>query len=252
MSFEDIGKRMRAKQAEKQTQAQAEANKPFDFGESYRIRAKMLGVLLRDARVAAARTIEDCARLLRVPPAQVEQWEFGDDVPSLPQLELLAYYLDVPISHFWSMETLKVTRAAGENIQPEYITLRNRMIGALLRQARDEVGLSQQELAEMSGLAVDKINQYELGEIAPPMHELSVLASSVKRNLDYFLETTSQIGELLTMREAWKHFASLPEDVREFASNPVNIGFIHIAVMLSKMPTDRLREVGASIVEITM
>ena len=57
---------------------------------------------------------------------------------------------------------------------------------------------------------------------------------------------------LLEMREAWKHFANLPEDVRAFASNPVNIGFIHIALMLSQMPTDRLRQVGASIVDITM
>ncbi|GAB4509610.1 MAG: hypothetical protein OHK0046_04920 [Anaerolineae bacterium] len=250
MSFDDIAAKLRARKAqEERTSGEGRA---YDFGESYRIRAKMLGVLLRDARISAARTIEDCARLLRVPPSQIEAWEYGDSVPSLPQLELLAYYLDVPVSHFWGTETLKVSRGASERIQPEYITLRNRMVGALLRQAREHASLSLADLAEISGLPAEVIESYELGEVAPPMHELSVLSSGVKKNLDYFLESSSQIGELLMMREKWKHFAELPEDIREFAANPVNIGFIHIALMLSQMPSDRLRQVGASILDITM
>ena len=104
----------------------------------------------------------------------------------------------------------------------------------------------------MRGLDVTLVEQYELGEQTPPMHELSVLASAVDRNLDYFLETTGQIGVLLALREEWKHFAQLPDEVRAFAADPKNIGFIHIAVMLSKMPADQLREVGASILDITM
>jgi len=248
MSFDDFAAKMKARKKNDD----AEQDKPYDFGESYRIRAKMLGVLMRDARLNAARTVEDCARLLRVSPQQIEAWEFGDDVPSLPQLELLAYYLDVPVSHFWGLETLKNSRAEKEHNQPEYIRLRNRMIGALLRQAREEAELSIEDLSAASGIAAASINAYEMGEAEPPVHELSVLASGVKKNLDYFQESTSQIGELLAMRLAWQHFSELPEDVREFAANPVNIGFIHIAVMLSKMPSDRLRQVGASILDITM
>ncbi|MFW5748543.1 MAG: helix-turn-helix domain-containing protein [Chloroflexota bacterium] len=250
MSFDDLAAKWKArKQAADDQKA---ADKPYDFSESYRIRGKMLGVLLRDARQSAARTIEDCARLLNVEPAVIESWEFGDDVPTLPQLELLAYYLDVPISHFWGTETLKVTREGRQRIQPEYISLRTRMIGALLRQARDDEGLSREVVAEVTGLAVETIEQYENGEAGLPMHELSVLASAVNRNLSYFLEPTGQIGELLAMREAWKHFAELPDDVRAFAADPKNIGFIHIAVMLSRMPTEQLRQVGASILDITM
>ena len=250
MSFDDIAAKMKAKRA--QQQAESGEDQPYDFSQSYAIRGKMLGVLLRDARLSAVRTIEDCARLLRVPPQTVESWEHGDDVPSLPQLELLAYYLDVPISHFWGAETLKSSRNETNQKQPEYINLRNRMIGGLLRQAREETGVTFEELNELSGIPIETLKQYELGELPVPMHELSVLASGVKQNISYFLESSSHIGELLVMREAWKHFASLPEDVRAFASNPVNIGFIHIALMLSQMPTDRLRQVGASIVDITM
>ena len=53
-------------------------------------------------------------------------------------------------------------------------------------------------------------------------------------------------------RFAVPELAELPEDVRAFAADPTNIGFIHIALMLSQMPADRLRQVGASILDITM
>jgi transcriptional regulator with XRE-family HTH domain len=228
-----------------------ETSKPHDFDTSYQLRAKMLGVLLRDARLGAVRSVEDCARLLRVLPQQVEAWEYGDSVPSLPQLELLANFLDVPISHFWGTETLSEDRGTKVDAQVQYMALRDRMVGALLRKAREDQQIDLAEVADRSGLSEGLLNAYELGEQSIPMHELSVLSSIVKKNMNYFLESSSQIGELLSLKEMWKHFSNLPEEVREFAANPVNIGFIEVALMLSKMPVDKLRTVGASILDIT-
>lgn len=246
--FSDISARL--KRARKDTESE-ELVKPLDFGESYKIRGKMLGVLLRDARLSAARSIEDCARVLRVAPEVIEAWEYGDHVPSLPQLEILAYFLDVPVSHFWGTDILSEERSGHIDAQSEYMALRDRMVGALLRQARDESGLSLAEVAEKVGLPEAQITSYELGETSIPMHELTVLASAVKKNMSYFLESSSHIGELLALKEMWKHFTALPEEVREFAANPINLGFIEIAIMLSKMPVDKLRTVGASILDIT-
>lgn len=250
MSFEDIAAKMKARKAKQD--AEKGADTPYDLDESYRIRGKMLGVLLRDARLAAVRSIEDCARLLQISPQEIEAWEYGDAVPALPQLELLAFYLDVPVSHFWGSNIVSDAQDNRDAKQPEYITLRNHMIGALLRQAREALGMTLEELSDASGIAVEALQHYELGELAIPMHELVILASDVKQPMTYFLETDSQVGELLAMREAWKNFQELPEDLRDFVSNPVNRGFLHIAQMFSQMPTDRLREVGASIVDITM
>lgn len=247
MSFDDIAARF--KQKKKQS---GQEEKPYDHQQSYAIRGKMLGVLLRDARETAARTVEDCARLLHIPTETILSWEFGDTVPTLPQLELLAYYLNVPVSHFWGLETISSDSGNESKAKPEFISLRNRMIGAQLRKAREEAGLSLEEVAEYAALEPATVQNYELGDLAPPMHELSVLASAVKQNISYFTENTGHIGELLAMREAWKHFSDLPEDVRAFAADPKNIGFIHIAVMLSQMPSDRLRKVGESILDITM
>jgi transcriptional regulator with XRE-family HTH domain len=179
-------------------------------------------------------------------------WEYGEGVPSLPQLEILAFYLGVPVSHFWSQNTLREEYEGERRSEKDYMQLRTRMVGVLLRQAREEAGMTVEELAEDARLAAEDIKQYEMGDKTIPMHELTVMARSVNKTMDYFLDSSGMIGELLATREEWKHFSELPDDVRAFAANPVNIGFIEIAIMLSQMPTEKLRRVGSSIVDITM
>ncbi|MEM9951160.1 MAG: helix-turn-helix transcriptional regulator [Chloroflexota bacterium] len=248
MDFKDISARMKKVRQDDE----AEEQRPYDYGESYRIRNKMLGVLIRDARLNAARTVEDCARLLNVDMQTIEAWEYGDTAPTLPQLELLAYYLDVPVSHFWSTKTIETDKNEKLAAQKEYMALRNRMIGAMLVQAREGESLTQEEVAERAQISVETIQAYEVGDLAIPMHELSVLANIVNKNMDYFLETSSYVGELLRMREEWQHFADLDPEVRQFAANPLNIGFIKIAITFSQMSADQLRTAAEGMLEIAM
>jgi transcriptional regulator with XRE-family HTH domain len=245
----DFGARF--KQA-KAAQAGADEAKPYDFEEAYRLRARMLGVLIRDARVSAARTPEDCARLLNVPVEVFEAWELGDDAPDLPQLELLAYFLEIPVSHFWGQEVIAQDPTTATAVKHDYLSLRHRMIGALLRQAREEAQLSIEDIAVATGLSPERIELYELGELAIPMNELHALGGAVRRNMDYFVEMSGYIGELLRIREEWKKFLSLDEDVRRFAANPGNLAFLRIAMMFSEMPTEQLRKVAAGLADITM
>ncbi|MDQ7025946.1 MAG: helix-turn-helix domain-containing protein [Anaerolineae bacterium] len=249
--LKDVAARIAAAKAKEQQEKMGTPTE-YDYDESYRLRGKMLGVLIRDARLNAARTVEDCARLLSIEPALVEAWEYGDDVPSLPQLELLAYYLDVPVSHFWSMETIETDKSEKASAQSEYMQLRDRMIGALLRQAREEAGLELAEVAEQSRIAVEILEQYELGDVSIPMSELSMFSSIVNRNVDYFLETSSYIGELLKIQAEWKRFTDLDPEIREFAANPLNVAFIKIAITFSKMPVDQLRKAAEGLLEIAM
>ncbi len=247
MDFKDFSARM--KQAQKSDEPE---QKPYNFGESYRLRSKMLGVLIRDARLNAARTIDDCARLLSIEPSIIESWEYGETAPTLPQIELLAYYLDVPVSHFWSLKTLDQDKAEKVAAQSEYMALRDRMIGALLQQARQERDLSHEDVAQQAQIPVEAIQAYEIGETPIPMHQLAVIANIVNKNVDFFLETSSYVGELLRMREEWKHFSDLDPEIREFAANPLNIGFIQIAITFSKLSADKLRLAAEGMLEIAM
>jgi transcriptional regulator with XRE-family HTH domain len=238
----------------KKVQEAEEADAPhiIDHAESFRIRAKMIGVLILDARLKAGRGVEDCARLLHVSSEQFERWEFGEEAPSLPQLELLAYYLDIPVSHFWGVDTLQATATDYVSAQDEYLSLRQRMIGALLHIARDEAGISLENLSAETGVPAEQIESYEVGEVAVPMHELSVISNALKKNISYFLESGSHLGDWLTMREEWKDFTHLPPEMRKFVANPLNVGFIEIAILFSQMPADKLRRVGESVLNISM
>lgn len=247
MDLKDISSRLKAARTDKDSPAD---KKPFDAAESMLLRARMLGVLLRDARVNADRSVEDCARVLNVTVQEVESWEYGDVVPSLPQLEILAAYLDVPVSHFWGMQTLE-PRHPTENAQQAYVAVRQRMIGLLLRQAREALNLTHDALAEQTHLDAATLQSYELGETPVPMHELSTLASALNQNLSYFLDTSGKIGGSLASLEDWKHFNTLPEDLRKFAANPTNIGFIEIALAFSQMENERLKRIAVSMLDIT-
>ena len=90
--------------------------------------------------------------------------------------------------------------------QDEYLSLRDRMIGALLRIAREDAGIDLEALSEETGVPAEQIASYELGEVAVPMHELTVISNALKKNISYFLESGSHLGDWLAMREEWKHF----------------------------------------------
>jgi len=251
--FNDFANRFKKAKSDDSASAKAASGgeRVFDPEESFRLRGKMLGVLLRDARLSAQRDITDVAQYLNVDDNTIEAWEWGDDVPTLPQLELLAYFFDVPVSHFWGVKTFEVERNGRTSAQGEFITLRNRMIGTLIRQIREERGLTLYALADKTHIDAGVLNQYELGEWSIPLHELSVVSSALEKSLSFFLETSSQIGDLLATRESWKHFNELPDDLRAFAANPQNIGFIEIALAFSLLSSEKLKRIAVSMLDIT-
>ena len=65
------------------------------------IRAKKLGILIRDARIKSGKSIENCAQAMGLSPEELTAIEFGDMPATLPELEMLAYFLEVPLEHFW-------------------------------------------------------------------------------------------------------------------------------------------------------
>ena len=249
--FQDIAAKFKKSKAAAANTPAREAHAPYDHEQSYTLRGRMLGVLLRDARVNASRSLEDVAGYLHIGAVEIEGWEWGESSPSLPQLELLAYFFDVPVSHFWGLKTLGSERAKPVSAQEEFVILRTRMIGALLRQSREEIKWSVEDLAARTAISAQELHDYEVGEAPIPMHELAVLANAVNKTMGYFLETASQIGDLLSMREKWKHFNTLPEEIREFAANPQNIGFIEIALHFSQMNSEVLRRIAVSMLDIT-
>ncbi len=248
MSFDDVAARLR-KHSDKRTDRDA---MPRNFEELYLLRARILGVLIRDARQAADISLEQCAAHIDVPADTLLDWELGKAMPGLPEVELLAYVLNVPISHFWGTETLMQQAQRHAIDAGEYVALRNRLIGALLRAAREEIRLTPEQLAAQAGVSPANITAYEMGQRAIPTPVLTTLASACQVNMSYFLENANRVGEFLALQEELKTFSDLPPAMRRFVASPVNQPYIELAMKLAQMGTSELRSIAESILDITL
>jgi transcriptional regulator with XRE-family HTH domain len=217
------------------------------------IRSKKLGVLIRDARMAARRSIKECAEAIGMKVGAFRAYEEGRKSPSLPELEMLVYYLDLPIDHFWSRETKSDTPLPIENLDlTKLLAVRQRKIGALLRQERTNASISIRNLAHETGISGARIKAYELGERPIPLPELEVLISTLGARIESLFDRSGPIGQWMTNEEAIQNFLELPDELREFVSKPVNLPYLELAMKLSNMSKDKLRSVAEDLLDITL
>lgn len=248
MNFADAASRLKKKREEDLPPV---VNR--DYGEIHLLRARILGVMIRDARQANGATQSEVSEQLGISENELRTWEYGEAAPTLPQLEMLAYYLDVPLSQFWAEKTLD--KAQEERSIPvakdEYAALRDRIIGAKLSLARQGAKLSREELGQKSGLTPEQVEAYETGA-AISYPELASLASAVNKSITYFIEDSGRVGSWLRLQEEYHRFTELEDSMRAFVVQPVNAPYIEIAMRLAGMPLGELRTVAEKILDITL
>jgi transcriptional regulator with XRE-family HTH domain len=126
------------------------------------------------------------------------------------------------------------------------------MIGAQIRQARFDAGISLENLAEKSGLDIDKLTMYELGEQPVPLPELESLANILNRPVKEFQDNRGPIGTWLKQQRALQNFAELSPELQDFLSKPINRPYLELAQRLSEMNVEKLRAVAEGLLEITL
>ena len=216
------------------------------------IRSKKLGALIKDARLTARMGIRECAEVLGIGESTYRSYEKGKKSLSLPELEVLAYFLDLPITHFWGTEALSDNAPATAPIDlPRLVGLRQRMIGALLTQERTTISISMKSLSQQSGISTRRIKSYELGERPIPLPELEALLSVLGSRIETFIDKTGPIGQWITQQKAIEDFLELPLELQEFVCQPVNRPYLELALNLSDLSADKLRSVAEGILDIT-
>lgn len=216
------------------------------------IRTKKLGVLIRDARLTARRSVQDCAEALGIRKGLFRSYEEGERSPSLPELEALVYYLGLPLDHFWSKEIKSTSTSPIKNIDlSKLMAIRQRKIGALLRQERMNASMSIRNLANKTGIAGARIKAYELGESPIPLPELEVLVAALGGRVESFFDRHGPIGQWMLSEEAVREFLELPLELRQFVATPVNRPYLELAMKLSSMSRDKLRAVAENLLDIT-
>lgn len=218
-----------------------------------KIRSKKLGILIRDARLASRRSTKECAAAINVSNGIFKAYEEGRRAPSLPELETLVYYLELPINHFWKNETLSdaPARVAELNL-PRLTGLRHRMIGALLRQARMNASLSLKSVAEQTGISTSRLKRYELGERPIPLPELEAILKALGGRIETFFDQGGPVGQWMNQQKAIQQFLDMPFELQNFVCQPVNRPYLDLARKLSEMSTDKLRSVAEDLLDITL
>ncbi len=210
-----------------------------------KLRAKKLGILICDSRMAANRTIDDCAAYLGVPSDHFLGYEKGSVSPSLPVLEALAVYLDVPINHFW--ENTILSSSHPEKIHEKEKNrreLRDRIIATHLRKERKSADISLRQIAKEVSLPADLIKQYEMAEIPIPIPELELIASVLHIPRETFIDDIGQVKEWRQTKDQQIKFMNLDPDTRTFITDPINKPFLDMAMQLSELPQNQFDEIS--------
>jgi transcriptional regulator with XRE-family HTH domain len=216
------------------------------------LRTKKIGLLIYDARLAARRSVEESAQAIGIPIEDYQAYERGEKSPSLPELENLALFLDTPLEHFWGGESLS-TRRKVENIQQkeQLRKIRNRVIGASLRMARERSNSSLAETAQTISIPEETLAKYESGELPVPIPVLETLSKHLEGRLDDFVDQKGPVGKWRQEKVEVEQFLQLPPEVRTFLSKPVNLPYLTLAMRLNDLSVEKLRSIAETLLEIT-
>jgi transcriptional regulator with XRE-family HTH domain len=215
------------------------------------LRNRIIGVLLRNARRQGGRTLGECADALGVSEETVRAYEEGRESISLPELEVLGYLLDTPVTRFTDPEADLDTRAHSPDFE-SVLNLRHRIVGTVLRQARTEAGMERADLADLLGCPSERVRAYERGDEGVPVAQLEVLARHLDVPLDTFQAgSEGRVGSWHRQQKIDHRFHELPSDVQEFVATPINVKYLEVAMKLSQMPASRLRDIAEGLLEIT-
>lgn len=216
------------------------------------IRSRKLGLLILDARIAARRTPQDCAQAMAIPLELFLEYEKGTQSPSLPEIENLAFYLNTPLEHFWGKESLSA-RQKPENIdQKEQLRkIRNRLIGLGIRMERERVRRSLSDLAQITSIPEEIIQQFESGELPVPVPQLEAITHALDMNLEKFFDQKGPVGKWRFELAESDLFFKLSAEQRAFLTAPVNLPYLTLAIRLSNLSAEKLRQIAEAILEIT-
>lgn len=216
------------------------------------LRTKLLGAMLREARVSAGKSLKETARLSGIGPATLASFESGRKAISLPELELLSFRLNLPLERFWSAGAGGPSRAGSDLDPATVLTLRHRMVGALLRAHRRTADLSIRQLSDKVSIPASRLSAYERGERPVPLPDLLAIAEALGRPIEEYLDQGGPIGAWSSSKRAYEILAGFPEDLRRFVSNPASRPYLQLAKRLSELPADKLRSLAEELRELSV
>ncbi len=225
----------------------------METSQTIAIRNKIIGVLVKRARVDAGKSQQECALVLDCAPSAYRRYEQGKKGFSLPQLESLALLFDVPVASLRDdAYPFPETTEADPLPLDEIMLLRRKMLAVRLRQIRQDAGLSMREMGKALDCSPYMISQYEHGAREIPLAELEAATERCGLTMAEFLDADEiPLSPAEQRRQMLERLDELPPEMRSFIINPTNTLYLRIAMLASSLHADQLRKIAETLLDIT-
>lgn len=225
----------------------------MDDLQSIALRNRIMGLLVKRARIEAGKSQRDCADYLGCSPFLFTQCEQGHRGLSLPQLEALAHLFGVPLDSLWDESFSPAAKVGTPDLPIEQLMLlRRKEIAVRFRQCRQKAGLTQEAVGQILARSAYIVSQYEHGRRDIPLAELeTTLDLCGQRLTDLLRDETISASPINQERQALERLNELDPEVREFVLRPTNELYLRIAMLLSALKADHLRRIAEMILDIT-
>jgi transcriptional regulator with XRE-family HTH domain len=215
-------------------------------------RAEQIGKRLNHLRTSKRLRISEVAEVLNVTPNRIKLYENGTQIPSLPELEVLANQLNTPISSLLSYDEQPDEIAAMNATQAKkFMQLRQRIIATCLKKSLDEAAIPRAEIANALGIKPKELTSYLNGKKPIPLVLLETLCRIATVALQSLFGTHGLVGEQLSQAERIAGYKQLPDELQDFIAQPINRPYVDLANRLSNLPADKLRGIAEGLLDIT-
>lgn len=173
--------------------------------------------------------------------------EGGEFMPSLPELESLAYFLDVRPQDLLEDNPMKGrVRADGDQLR-QLMQIRNRIISATLQLTRAQKNITLKAISEQTKIPTSRIKRYENSAIPIPLNELIPLAKSLDIELDTLLDQGGFLSQWREQEEKIWSFLQLPQELQAFFTSPENQEYLRLAMHMKETGIDHLEELASGL-----
>ena len=225
----------------------------MEASQNIAIRNKIIGVLVKRARVKADKSQQECAQFLDCAPSAYRRYEQGKRGFSLPQLESLALLFDVPVASLWD-DAYPLPEKTEVDPLPldQFMLLRRKILAVRLRQVRQSADLSMREMGKALDCSPYMISQYERGAREVPLAELEMAAERCGQTMAEFMDDEAiPLSPAEQRRRMLERLDELPPDMRDFILKPTNTLYLRVAMLASTMEADQLRLIAETLLDIT-
>ena len=210
-----------------------------------------IGSRLAKAREEAGKSVKECALVLGVPLKKYKKIETGEFITSLPELEIIAYFLGIMPEDILEGNPAEFEKKAASSEQLQQIMqLRHRILSATLQLARSKKNISLKGLSKISDISIARIKHYELTSAPIPLNDLTVLCNALEIPLRTLLDQSGFLAEGQKKIGNERSFHQLPVELQDFITNPENLSLLKLAIRLKETGIENLESLATGLQQL--